>query len=171
MGYVHTQLMPVVSHFYSSFFPLGRSWVNQLAVFTSLYYQSDCCFRGRGTYSTAEIGHTSDARMSTFSMYGSDSFRWQLSCQGRGEELNFCLIKSSHLFGSQVSSSAKLCSNTMKVTSTWKLYSWISCCRIVNFLRTSISLAALVLTWALPISSSVDAYRVCVQMNCSSLPL
>ena len=86
MGYFHTKLMPVVSHFNFSFFPPGRNWVDRLAVFTSLYYRSDCCFHGRGAYSTAEIGHTSDAWMSTLLMYGLDSFRWQLSCQGSAHQ-------------------------------------------------------------------------------------
>ena len=40
-----------------------------------LYYWSDYCFCGRGAYLMAEIGCTSDARMSTLSMYGSDLFR------------------------------------------------------------------------------------------------
>ena len=79
MGYVHTKPIPVVSHFNSSLFLPGRSWVNRLTFFASLYYWSDYYFCGRGAYSTAEIGHMSDARMSTLLMYGSDSFRCQLN--------------------------------------------------------------------------------------------
>ena len=38
MVYVHTKPIPVVSHFNSSLFLPGGSWVNRLAFFTSLYY-------------------------------------------------------------------------------------------------------------------------------------
>ena len=73
----------------------------------------------------------------------------------RGEEMDLCLINSNHFFGTQVRSSVKFCSDATKVTSTWRPYSRISCCRIVNFLQTRILLEALVLTRALPVSASV----------------
>ena len=76
----------------------------------------------------------------------------------RGGELDLCLINSNHFFGTRVSSSAKFCSNAMKVTSTWRPYSQISCCRIVNLFQTSILLAALVPTRALPVSVSVSQW-------------
>ena len=150
MGYVHTRSMPVVSHFYSSLFPPGQSLFNWLAVFISLYYQSDCCFHGRGAYSTAEIGCTSDARMSTLMMYVSDLFRWWLSHQGSTHQ--GCGI------GLVPYQLQPFLWHTTKVASTWRPYSQISCCRIVNLLGTSISIVALVLTQALSVSASVSQW-------------
>ena len=75
MGYVHTKPIPVVSLFDFSLFPPSRTWVAWLAFLTSLYYWSDYSFHGRGACHTAEIGHASDARMSTLSIYGLDFFR------------------------------------------------------------------------------------------------
>ena len=50
----------------------------------------------------AEISCTSDTRMSTLSMYGSDSFRCQLSCQGsthQGQGIGPVPYQLQHFFG------------------------------------------------------------------------
>ena len=139
MGYVHTQPMPVVSHFYSHRIGAGSTdWQSSQVCIIDL------------TVAFVVEGHILRQKQVFRLIPGCPHCRCRVRIRSggnwtvraahiRGEESDLCLINSNHFFGTRVSSSAKFCSDATKVTSTCRPYSRISCCWIVNLLRTSIS--------------------------------